>query len=51
MPAIYFTLDWLLRCINSLVTGEALLHGSCTRSVNDFQDGLKKSEKYIELSS
>ena len=44
----YFTLDWLLRCINSLVTGEALFTALDKVSVNDFQDGLKKSEKYID---
>ena len=44
----YFSLDWLLRCINSLVTGEALFTALDKVSISDLQDGLKKSEKYID---
>ena len=44
----YFSLDWFLRCINSLVTGEALFTALDKVSVSDIQEGLKKSEKYID---
>ena len=43
-----FSLDWLLRIINSIVTGEARfvhLHGVSPRRI---QDGLKRAEIYIE---
>ena len=41
-----FKLEWLLRCVNSLVTGEALFSALAGVSVTDFHDGLVRSEKH-----
>ena len=42
----YFKLEWLLRCVNSLVTGEALFSALASVSVKDFHDGLVRTEKH-----
>jgi len=45
-----FNLDWLLRSVNTVITGEAkfqFLHG---RSAEEIQDGLKRATKHIETS-
>ena len=44
----YFSLDWLLRCVNSLVTGEALFAALDKVSAVAIQEGLKRSEKHID---
>ena len=44
----YFKLEWLLRCINSLVTGEALFPALAGVSATDFRDGLLRSEKLTD---
>ncbi len=41
-----FKLEWLLRCVNGLVTGEALFSALAGVSVTDFRDGLVRSEKH-----
>ena len=43
-----FSLDWLLRCVNSLVTGEALFAALDKVSAVAIQEGLKRSEKHID---
>tara|TARA_B100001123_G_C15292154_1_gene1017839 strand:+ start:229 stop:2163 length:1935 start_codon:yes stop_codon:yes gene_type:complete len=43
-----FTLDWLLRCVNAISTHEALFSHLDKLSINDFQEGLNKSKKYID---
>ncbi len=43
-----FSLDWLLRCINALVTGQAQFQFIAEASAEDFQNGLKRAEKYID---
>ena len=45
-----FNLDWLLRSVNTVLTGEAkfsFLHG---RTAPDVQDGLKRASKHIDTS-
>ena len=45
-----FNIDWLLRSVNTVLTGEAkfsFLHG---KSSIDIQDGLKRSSKHIDTS-
>lgn len=44
----YFNLDWLLRSVNTTITGEAkfsFLHGKTAEQV---QEGLKRAEKHID---
>jgi len=46
----HFNLDWLLRSVNTVLTGEAkfqFLHG---RNANEIQDGLKRATKHIDTS-
>ena len=43
-----FKLEWLLRCVNSLVTGEALFSELDKADVADVRTGLEKSEKYVD---
>ncbi|NQT91403.1 MAG: DUF262 domain-containing protein, partial [Lentisphaerae bacterium] len=45
-----FNLDWLLRSVNTTLTGEAkfqYLHG---KSADEIQDGLKRAERHIDTS-
>ena len=44
----HFTLDWLLRNVNTVLTGEAKFQHLHTISTTDFQDGLKRAEKAID---
>lgn len=44
-----FKLEWLLRSINTITTGEALFSYLDNVSVADFQVGLSKAEKAIEI--
>ena len=43
-----FKLEWLLRCVNSLVTGEALFLALANVRPGDFQNGLNLAEKRID---
>jgi hypothetical protein len=43
-----FKIDWLLRCVNTIVTGEARFIALKDISAEAFQDGLQKAEKYID---
>jgi hypothetical protein len=46
----HFNLDWLLRSVNTALTGEAkfqFLHG---KSAEDIQDGLKRATKHVDTS-
>ncbi|MCY3683405.1 MAG: DUF262 domain-containing protein [Gemmatimonadetes bacterium] len=42
-----FTLDWLLRSVNTVLTGEARFNHLYDRGVLDIQDGLKRATKHI----
>ena len=42
-----FRLDWFLRCINTITTGEALFTYLATVPVEEFQRGLEKGERHI----
>jgi hypothetical protein len=44
----HFKLEWLLRCINTLLTGEALFSALADVSADDFRDGLLRAERRIE---
>ena len=44
----HFTLDWLLRSVNTVLTGEAKFHFLHDRSAKDIQDGLKRATKHID---
>ncbi len=43
-----FKLEWLLRCVNCLVTGEALFSALADVEWADISNGLRKSEKHID---
>jgi len=43
-----FKLEWLLRCVNTYTTGEALFNALRNVSTADIQDGLNTVEKYID---
>jgi len=43
-----FTLDWLLRSVTTVLTGEAKFHFLYDRSVDDLQDAFKRSFKHID---
>lgn len=46
----HFNLDWLLRSVNTALTGEAkfqFLHG---KTAEEIQDGLKRATKYVDAS-
>ena len=43
-----FTLDWLLRSVNTAVTGEAKFSFLDGKNANDIKDGLKRASKHIE---
>ncbi len=43
-----FSLDWLLRCINAIVTGQSQFEFIAEVSAEEFQDGLKRAEKHID---
>ena len=44
----HFKLEWLLRCVNSLVTGEALFDALEYVRANQVHDGLMQVEKHID---
>lgn len=43
-----FKLEWLMRCVNSIVTGEALFSHLSDVDIEDFKNGVNKSEKSID---
>ena len=43
-----FKLDWLLRCINAVTTGEALFTAMKNVTPDEFKDGLVQTEKVID---
>ena len=43
-----FKLDWFLRCINTITTGEALFTYMEGISVEEFRGGLDRAEKYVD---
>lgn len=43
-----FKLDWFLRCINSIQTGEALFSFLDGVSTSEFRDGLYRAEKHVD---
>ncbi|MFH1737713.1 MAG: DUF262 domain-containing protein [bacterium] len=46
----HFNLDWLLRSVNTTVTGEAKFQFLHNKSAEEVQDGLKRATKHIETS-
>ena len=44
----HFKLEWLLRCVNSLITGEALFSALSGVETKEFRDGLLRSERHID---
>lgn len=43
-----FTLDWLLRSVNTVLTGEAKFVHLHDRNAADIRDGLKRTEKHLD---
>ncbi len=43
-----FQMDWLLRCINTLTTGEAQFETLENVNTSQFREGLEKAERYID---
>jgi hypothetical protein len=44
-----FSMEWLLRCVNSIVTGQAKFTALRTTSSDEFETGLKKVEQSINF--
>lgn len=44
----HFTLDWLLRSVNTVLTGEAKFQHLHEKSAADVQDGLQRATKHID---
>lgn len=44
----YFKLEWLLRCVNTILTGEALFSALDKVSTAQFQDSLRRAERVID---
>ncbi len=45
-----FSLDWLLRSVNTVLTGEAKFHHLHEKSANEVQDALARATKHIDTS-
>ncbi|MEX2579682.1 MAG: DUF262 domain-containing protein [Verrucomicrobiales bacterium] len=43
-----FSLDWFLRSVNTVITGEAKFQYLHDRSAEEIQDGVKRAQKHIE---
>ncbi len=43
-----FSLDWLLRCLNTVLTGEAKFQFLHEQTAPEVQDGLKRAHKHID---
>lgn len=46
----HFNLDWLLRSLNTVLTGEAKFSHLDDKTADDIQDGLKRANKAIDTS-
>lgn len=46
----HFNLDWLLRSVNTVLTGEAKFQFLHDKSAEEIQDGLKRATKYVDTS-
>ncbi len=46
----HFTLDWLLRSVNTIVTGEAKFQYLHDKSAEEIQEGLERAIRYIDMS-
>jgi hypothetical protein len=46
----HFNLDWLLRSLNTVLTGEAKFQFLHEKSAEEIQDGLKRATKHIDTS-
>jgi hypothetical protein len=46
----HFNLDWLLRAVNTTLTGEAKFQFLHDKSAEEIQDGLKRATKYVDIS-
>lgn len=46
----HFNLDWLLRSVNTALTGEAKFQFLHEKSATDIQDGLKRAAKHVDTS-
>lgn len=44
----HFTLDWLLRSLNTVLTGEAKFQYLHEKSAEEIQDGLKRASKHVD---
>ena len=44
----HFKLEWLLRCLNALVTGEARFSAITDKGADEINAGLSKTEKHID---
>ena len=44
----YFKLEWFLRCINTIITGEALFSAMKNVNAESFKTGLNKAEKHVD---
>ena len=49
-PDYHFNLDWLLRSVNTVLTGEAKFQFLHDKSAEEIQDGLKRATKHIDTS-
>jgi hypothetical protein len=45
-----FNLDWLLRSLNTVLTGEAKFQFLHNKTADEVQDGLKRAAKHIDMS-
>ncbi|NWJ47779.1 MAG: DUF262 domain-containing protein [Chloroflexi bacterium] len=50
VAGFYFRMDWLLRCVNTVTTGEALFSALDTKvdNISQVKDGLKNAENAID---
>ena len=46
----HFNLDWLLRSVNTALTGEAKFQFLHDKSAEDIQDGLKRATRHVDTS-
>ena len=46
----HFNLDWLLRSVNTALTGEAKFQFLHDKNAEEVQDGLKRATKHVEMS-
>jgi hypothetical protein len=46
----HFSIDWLLRSVNTVLTGEAKFQFLHTKTSNEIQDALKRTERHVNTS-